>query len=192
MSFSRIIGIVIIAVMVIVGGLRLAGAQVAAIAVGTLVVPGMGVVFALTALVTSLVRGRSSGDGKKDFSSLDPAEEGAFVVHEQNMRKNGQRAGRLGLAAAGGASALAALIIMTCYTPCSKYCERPPANCKTDAEQKKFRDSCEDTCSAAKKQYGNEFVEALTGCSFANSIGGTCEGVTKKATSMGLWCEAKD
>ncbi|HEX2574141.1 MAG TPA: hypothetical protein VH877_31635 [Polyangia bacterium] len=192
MSFSRIIGIVIVAIMVIVGGLRLAGAQVAAIAVGTLVVPGMGVVFALTALVTSIVRGRSTSDGKKDFSSFDPAEEGMFVVHEQWMRKNGQRAGRMGLAAAGGASALAALIIMTCYTPCSKFCERPPSPCKTDQEQKKFRETCEETCSVAKKQQGKEFVEGLTGCSFANSVSGPCEGLTKKAITMGLWCEAKD
>jgi hypothetical protein len=192
MSFSRIIGIVIVAIMVIVGGLRLAGAQVAAIAVGTLVVPGMGVVFALTALVTSIVRGRSTGDGKKDFSSLDPAEESTFVVHEQWMRKNGQRAGRMGLAIAGAASALAALIIVTCYTPCSKYCERPPAACKTDAEQKKFRETCEDSCAAAKKQQGKEFVETLTGCAFGNSTSGPCEGLTKKAITMGLWCEARD
>ena len=103
---------------------------------------------------------------------------------------------------------LTGLVITTAlYTPCTKFCERPPSGCKTDKQMADFRATCEQSCSALEKQKGltlwkttaekkmatetvsgGEYVEALVACSFANGAGAACEKVVGNATKLGLWC----
>jgi hypothetical protein len=191
MSVTRIIDIVTVALLVLVIGLRLAGAETAAIALGTLLLPVVGVVVIGVAIV-AVIMNRGTANGQKDFSSLNPEEERLFVGHEQWMRGNSKRANLIGFGIAGLGFLLGSGIVAAFYTPCSKYCERPPSSCKTPAEDALFKSSCESACGNLFKQHGAEFIEHLQGCAFSNHTEGTCKEVVDAAIAVNLWCKAKD
>ena len=190
MSMSRIIDLSIVALMLVVFGLRMAGSPEAAIGIGVFVPWVIGLVIFGIAIVSSVLN-RGHGDGQKDFSSFSPAEERAFVGHEQLMRNNSKRAAFVGFGIGGALFLAATGIVFACYTPCSKYCERPPSACKTDAQIATFKANCESSCGTLEKQHGQTFVETLTACAFSNSVSGGCEAPTQAAISSGLWCEEK-
>lgn len=154
-----------------------------------------------------------------DFSSFSKEEEPAFVPFERSMRDNEKRANTIGYGIAGGIFALFALIVLLLYSPCNKFCERPPGACTTDQEKAAFRSACESACHAAehgpsqaiktevrehpedeKSQKmkvvdetidGREFVDKLNACAFSGGAGTTCESIAKLAVPMGLWCAKK-
>ena len=151
----------------------------------------------------------------KDFSSFDPEQEKAFVPYEAAMRANTARANKLGYSIAGGFFVISALAVVLLYTPCSRFCERPPITCKTDQEISAFKNNCTSACRALEAERGlsivrqtkneatgkmedhtdkidgTEFVDNLASCAFSGGGGITCESITKYATSKGLRCEEK-
>jgi hypothetical protein len=154
----------------------------------------------------------------KDFSSFDPEQEKAFVPFEAFMKANEKRANNLGFGIGGGFFLVAALAVVALYTPCSRFCDRPPIACKGDAEIAAFKRSCESSCASLERERGlsivrevkikttdnkeafegrpdkidgTEFVDMLASCAFSGGGGATCESITKYATTKGLWCEEK-
>ena len=147
-----------------------------------------------------------------DFSSFNPAEEKAFVPFERVMRENSKRALTLGLAIAGAVFVLISLVVLSMYTPCTRFCERPPSTCTKDSDIAAFKQNCWTSCRALQAENnlplvrelknketnkmeelkesisGSEFVEHLAACAFSGGAGLTCEGVTKIAEGRGLWC----
>lgn len=188
---SKIIGIASIAFMVLVFLLAIVGAKPAAIAIGTIVLPVIFVVIAIIAGVSGY-RNRSRATGDADFSSFSPAEERTFLPFERLMQNNGRRAARLGLGLAAIGFVVGSLVVAILYTPCARYCERPPTSCRNDIQSAEWKRTCDSACAGFERQHGKDFVETLTGCAFANSTAGKCDVVTKAATSVGLWCEAKN
>jgi hypothetical protein len=165
----------------------------------------VGVVSLLLGMIDQFVK-RGSGTGDSDFSSFGPSEERAFVTHEKTMRANGARANLIGFGLAGGLFVLGLLVTGALYTPCTQFCDHPPATCKSDSSVASWRATCESTCSRLESTPGlsllkgqqgatsmqpvggTEYVQALGSCSFSNGAGAICEEVVKRATSMGLWC----
>ncbi len=151
----------------------------------------------------------------KDFSSFDPDQEKAFVPFEAAMKDNERRANLLGYGIAGGFFVVAALAVVVLYTPCSRFCDRPPAACKTDQEIKAFEANCTSACRALESERGltivretkndktgqmedhtdkvdgTEYVDNLASCAFSGGGGLTCEAITKYAATKGLWCLEK-
>ena len=152
----------------------------------------------------------------KDFSSFDPEQEKAFVPFEAFMKANEKRANTLGYSIAGGFLLVSGLAVLLLYTPCSRFCDRPPAACKTDQEIADFKRTCTSSCRALEaesglsivrqtknpatgkmedhsdKVDGTEYVDNLASCAFSGGGGLTCEAITKYATTKGLWCADKD
>ena len=191
MSVGRIIDFSLIGLMVVVFGLRIAGAAELAIALGALLPWIIGMVVILIAAVAVFLN-RGSSDGKKDFSSFSAQEERAFVGHEQKMRFNSKRAAIVGFAVGGVGFLLATGIVAACYSPCTKFCERPPSSCKTDKDVANFKAVCEKSCAGLESSKGQSYVTLITGCAFSNSTSGGCEEPVKAATALGLWCEDKN
>lgn len=191
MSLTRIVDIVIIAMLAVVFALKFAGMSIAAIAIGTLIPPAVGIIIMLIAMVVAIIN-RNHVDGRKDFSSLPPEAEQAFVGHELHMRNNARRAAVIGLGIAGVGFLAGSGVVAAFYTPCSKYCERPPIVCNSPAQEQHFKQTCEAQCLNFEKTRGPQYIEDLQGCAFANSTSGRCEEITKFATPSGLWCEKKD
>ena len=109
------------------------------------------------AVIVSFIR-RAQATGR-DFSSFGPEEERTFGNHEQTMLSNGRRAGILGFGVAGVLFLLGAGIAGFLYSPCTKYCERPPGGCKTEAQLAEFHRGCEASCSNLEKKKGTVYVE---------------------------------
>ena len=187
------------------------------IAVGIFVPSGVGLIMFLLGAI-ELIQHRSHASGEADFSSLSPEAERAFVVHEKTMRANSGQADKIGWGIAALLFVVGAGVSAGLYTPCTRYCARPPSGCKTDAQIADFKANCENRCRSLEAQNdlhmlrntgevqagknatrklvktpvsGSEYVEGLEGCSFAGGAGQICEEVVKRATSLGLWCEEK-
>ena len=198
LSMSRIIDLAVAGLLVLVFALKFAGASVLAIAIGLLVLPTIGIVVALVDVLANVPRQLRStmhalNRGEKtDFSSFSAAEEHQFAGHEQHMAWNEVRASLIGYGIAAGGLVLGVVVVAAMYTPCSKFCERPPSSCKTSSQEEAFKNACPAACSNLEKTRGGEYVETLTGCAFAGSTSGGCEEVTRSATAVGLWCESKD
>ncbi len=150
-----------------------------------------------------------------DFSSLNPAEEKAFVPFERVMRENSKRAYTIGFGIAGLVFVIISAVVLSMYTPCTRFCERPPSTCTKDADIAAFKQNCWNSCRALEHESGlplvrevknketnkmeevkttiggTEFVENLAACAFGGGAGLTCEGVTKIAEGRGLWCAKK-
>ena len=150
-----------------------------------------------------------------DFSSFNPSEEKAFVPFERTMRANVKRAFTIGGGVAGGLFIIAAVVVLTGYTPCTRFCKSPPSTCSTDSQIAAFKANCETACRDLEHQSGltilkeikdektgkiveshlavsgEYFVDQLASCSFAGGSGSTCESVTKVAEARGLWCVKK-
>lgn len=155
----------------------------------------------------------------KDFSSFDPEQEKAFIPFEASMKDNEKRANNLGLGIAGGFFLISSLAVVFLYTPCSRFCERPPSACKEDKDISAFKQNCESACAGLEREKGltiirevkildkesrkeafepkpdkidgTEFVDMLASCAFSGGGGTTCESITKYATTKGLWCAEK-
>lgn len=151
-----------------------------------------------------------------DFSSLNPAEEKAFVPFERVMRENSKRAYTIGFGIAGVVFVIVSAVVLSMYTPCTRFCERPPSTCTKDADIAAFKQNCWNSCRTLEREgkqplkrevkvnpadeksketkvveesvSGTEFVENLAACAFGGGAGLTCEGVTKIAEGRGLWC----
>jgi hypothetical protein len=148
----------------------------------------------------------------KDFSSFDPDQEKAFVPFESAMKTNEGRANRFGLTLAISMFVVGSFSVVLLYTPCSRFCEHPPASCKTDQEVADFKRICTTHCRALEAEQGlsivretknqktgqmedhtdkvdgTEYVDNLASCAFSGGGGVTCEGITKYAATKGLWC----
>ena len=149
-----------------------------------------------------------------NFSSFSPEEEKAFVPYEAATRNRARLAAKWGAAVAVGLLIVMTAINLSMYSPCTKFCAHAPSVCK-DADGAKFMEVCDTQCKQLSAQSGLsivrdvkneetketetkteavsgvEFVTYLEGCSFSGGAGTTCEGVTKKAAELGLWCLEK-
>ncbi|MFO0578207.1 MAG: hypothetical protein U1A78_29730 [Polyangia bacterium] len=162
-----------------------------AILLGVAVPMAGGVGLGLLAFGQSVAR-RPTGTGEKDFTSYSPEIEAQFVPHERTARQTLAYANKVGYMVGGGMFGLMVLIYLVFYTPCSKFCEKPPSTCKI-ADAKAYTEMCENTCGQIRKQRGNEYVERMGGCSQA--VGATpkeCEDVNKVMIDAKLMCAEKD
>jgi hypothetical protein len=125
------------------------------------------------------------------FSSFAPDEEQRFVPFEAAMRDNGRRA--LVVGGGVGAALLVALlgIVFGLYSPCNRFCARPPGPCHTEAQIAAWRASCESSCSAFARAQGTEAVQTLNACVFSGGIGTGCNSAIEAAQARGLWCRDK-
>jgi hypothetical protein len=124
-----------------------------------------------------------------NFSSLAPDEEQRFVPFERAMRDNARRALIIGVAVAAALGVVLLAVCFGLYTPCNRFCARPPGPCRTPAQVSAWRASCESSCSALVHERGDEHVQMLNACVFSGSVAATCNALVKSAQDHGLWCE---
>jgi hypothetical protein len=192
---SAIVGYATIGLIVLVGVCAFVEpAQSVAILVGAVLFPALGVLLSVAIMVMGLLGAMSAASerrarGNRDFSSFGPQEEAAFVPHEERMRANLGK-GNLAAAALGGIMLIFGVVIYLLYSPCTAYCDRPPAVCSGQKDAWSAR--CPAACEAFASQNGHKEVQHLAGCVFSGGGGESCKAVMDKGIQTGLVCERKD
>lgn len=162
-----------------------------AILLGVAVPMAAGVGLGLLAFGQSVAR-RPSGTGEKDFTSFPPEIEAKFIPHERMARQTLAHANKVGYIVGGSMFGAMVLIYLLFYTPCSKFCDKPPPSCKI-TNAKAYTEMCENACGQIRKARGNEFIEKMGGCAQAmGSVPKECEEPNKVAIGANLMCVEKD